>query len=244
MEFAWDEWDSSRPTRDRRTINARPSICPRGIEVRAPAPHNRGMKTRVLLLGTALAGLGLARIQPGEPPKITIRVSAMTAIPEKTLRVAGRTANEILSKAGLVLVWVDCMSAPASCLTDEGPNEFRLYMLASRRSKVLHEDTEGYAVLLPPGEGQSYAGVYYPLTGGAADRFPYQVPYLLGAAMAHEIGHLLLGAKAHTPTGLMAARFDAEHAMLASRGELRFTSGQAARLRAEAWRRINRSTQP
>jgi hypothetical protein len=47
---------------------------------------------------------------------------------------------------------------------------------------------------------------------------------LLGAAMAHEIGHLLFG-PSHAYAGVMSPRLGAKEMALAGRGELRFEKG-------------------
>jgi hypothetical protein len=53
----------------------------------------------------------------------------------------------------------------------------------------------------------------------------------MGAIIAHEIGHLLLGSNAHAAIGIMRAHWqDAELRML-SKGELLFTTEQGARMR-------------
>ncbi len=51
--------------------------------------------------------------------------------------------------------------------------------------------------------------------------------------MAHEIGHLLLGPKRHSRSGIMRARWDQEDLRLAAEARLRFTSQQAELIRAE-----------
>jgi hypothetical protein len=55
---------------------------------------------------------------------------------------------------------------------------------------------------------------------------------LLGHAMAHEMGHLLLP-YGHSATGLMRAEWDARDLRLAADGRLNFTSDQAALIRGQ-----------
>jgi len=56
---------------------------------------------------------------------------------------------------------------------------------------------------------------------------------ILGNAIAHELGHLLLGPRAHSPTGVMTPHWSRDFLKLASRDFLRFTPEQAERLRAQ-----------
>ncbi|MGD1157501.1 MAG: hypothetical protein ABSA41_16970, partial [Terriglobia bacterium] len=66
--------------------------------------------------------------------------------------------------------------------------------------------------------------------------------HILGHGIAHEIGHLLLRTLKHNGRGLMRANWGPEELQLASRGLLRFTPEEAARLRAEVRMRLIGST--
>src|SRR5262249_16089412 len=56
---------------------------------------------------------------------------------------------------------------------------------------------------------------------------------LLGAVAAHEVGHLLLGLRAHTLWGIMAPRWSGEALRQVGMGRLLFTPEQAARMRGK-----------
>ena len=56
---------------------------------------------------------------------------------------------------------------------------------------------------------------------------------LLGYALAHEIGHLLLGTNSHALNGIMRAHWTEEELRLASAGRFTFLPQQAAKMRAE-----------
>jgi hypothetical protein len=60
---------------------------------------------------------------------------------------------------------------------------------------------------------------------------------ILGAAMAHEIGHLMLGSEQHSPTGMMRETWLSSDLSAASQGLLCFSTGEAALMRAEVLRR-------
>jgi hypothetical protein len=61
---------------------------------------------------------------------------------------------------------------------------------------------------------------------------------ILGHAMAHEIGHLLLNLQTHSDTGIMRGDWDGRMLQDACYGYLLFTRQQAAVIRAEAHRRL------
>jgi len=60
------------------------------------------------------------------------------------------------------------------------------------------------------------------------------LPDILGHAMAHEIGHLLLG-PSHSPAGIMRAEWTRKDLESAARNELSFTPQQMELLRASVY---------
>ena len=62
-------------------------------------------------------------------------------------------------------------------------------------------------------------------------------PALLGAAMAHELGHVLLGSQQHSRDGIMSAHLRSSQLALAARGTLLFNDAQAEAIRSEVSRR-------
>jgi len=56
---------------------------------------------------------------------------------------------------------------------------------------------------------------------------------LLGHALAHEIGHLLLGPNSHSRTGIMRAHWNHDEIERIARAQLLFTDQQAQRIRKE-----------
>lgn len=61
---------------------------------------------------------------------------------------------------------------------------------------------------------------------------------ILGAAAAHEIGHLLLRQTSHSPVGIMRPEFRKEDFQYFNLRHLRFTDEQAQAMRAEVLARI------
>ena len=160
-------------------------------------------------------------------PGITVRVLNPAGVPAKTLRKAERVAAAILDAAGIAITWLEC-----PCPSTLGRHEFWLHLLKHRPPKM-QGDTTGFAVLMPERDGAvSYAGVVWPAVEEVADGLESEVSDVLGATVAHEIGHILLGSKAHTPFGIMCSRLQRTHIGMAARGELRFAPEQARRMQA------------
>jgi hypothetical protein len=208
----------------------------------------------MLLLGLSLAPLALANMDSGGvhspmhgPPgrRIAIRVVNSPVVPVKSLAQAEKIAGQILANAAVEVIWVDCDTAALGqtdnpCAQDRGPTDFWLHML-KRNPQNFYGDVTGFAMLTPLWkDGECYAGVSYPMVEAAAKSLDVEVSHILGATLAHEIGHLLLGAHSHFPTGVMCPRFGRQQLRMVARGELLFTPEQAARIRAEVARRVAR----
>jgi hypothetical protein len=153
-------------------------------------------------------------------PSITVTLHGQDQLPAAEWSRAQALATRILNRAGLGTTWGSgtACEPPALCVH-----------LSRARPSTLHADTAGYAVLLP---GAGHASVYLPGVERTAAQLSVDRATVLGATLAHEIGHLLLGAT-HT-SGIMSARFDRPQMRAAERGELLFCDEDARRLRRPA----------
>ena len=194
------------------------------------------MKKRIygiwLLLSVSLGCLGAnERAMGPKRPKAGIRIRVLNpaSIPAGTLRKAEQLAGDVLDAAGIEITWLEC-----PCQPELGPNEFWLHLLKNRPSRI-RGDATGFAVLMHGQDGAvSYAGVVWPAVEEVASNLESEVSDVLGATVAHEIGHILLGSKAHTRGGIMSSRFERVEMRMAANGELRFSPDQAQRMRANA----------
>jgi hypothetical protein len=88
----------------------------------------------------------------------------------------------------------------------------------------------GYSLLFQKAEGTTpAAGVFYPAARDLADKSGAGIHQVLGAAIAHEVCHLLIGER-HSPNGIMRARWRRQELELVSIGELHFSKDEAARM--------------
>ena len=203
----------------------------------------------ILILGfsivthfTAAAGSSAGSSTPA--PRLTVRVFNYAQVPLHTQSDGQRIAARIFHRAGIETSWLDCSltsegkyqmsdceeSAPASSLALSlvpGPPA----TIAQFGSKTL-----GVAALSEKGTPAA-AGVFYDQVQKLARGDAASTAMILGHAMAHELGHLLLGTNSHSPVGLMRAQWSRRDLQLASAGDLGFTEGQAALIRDETVRR-------
>ena len=177
------------------------------------------MKTKLascLVLGFLLAtnSSGAARSSQAAPDhqlvQITIGIYDYAHADPSVLHDAERTAARILGKAGVKTVWLDCHaddSSPlvAACAPPNVPATLLVFRILpdsmAKGFRRVHGDTLGFAAL---GEELSRdAWVFYDRVTDFSKRQQLTFERVLGAVIAHELGHLLLGETEHPNAGLM-----------------------------------------
>ena len=175
--------------------------------------------------------------------EIRVRIQDYAQVSTATLADAIATASTILAHAGVGLVWANC--APDSetrdtvCSTPLGPMDLQVRILNRVMAERSHASRHsmGYAILAGP--YPSIASVFYHRAvelekGSVANRAD-----ILGAMLAHEIGHLLLGQKSHSGGGILRAQWSDQELKLIARGRMWFTPEETSRmipLATERWR--------
>jgi len=178
----------------------------------------------------ALAAIAGARGETAA--RITARVVNSAKVEERTVAEAEEQAGHVMAKAGIGVVWQDC-SAVGACASELGRSEFWIHV-ANWKPAGKTVEMLGFTALLDPdsAQGPYLAGVYYPMVKQMVSEFLIDEAPILGAAIAHEIGHLL-GAR-HSLNGIMRPQFNPRSMVEFSGGGLLFSEDQAVRIRASA----------
>jgi len=181
------------------------------------------------LLGTALSATAFASATT-DGPGITRLVFNFRQAPAETLLKAEKEAGRILEQVGLPVTWRDCPTGNEPCR--KGPGRvFFLAMMAGPVRNNFSDTISGYAVL-----PAHLAAVYYDylprLPGGESNK--NDTALVLGCVIAHELGHLLLGAHGHSIAGIMQAHWGMEQAQLALISQLSFLPEEARLMHADA----------
>jgi|SRR5579883_569361 len=183
----------------------------------------------------AIAAIVICSILPAgarqapPPAPIRIRVVNVAHVPGPELAAAEEIVGHIFQSAGLDPEWLDCDLPARPCNPGVQNSDLWLQILPTR-PRVLEPGAAGYALLTPDCISCGYAAVSYAAVQAISRQWKCELTTLLGAAMAHELGHLLLGAR-HSADGVMAAHFRREAVSRAGRGELLFDAKQAKELR-------------
>lgn len=197
------------------------------------------------LLCLALAPLHAAA-DTGRETDVVVRVYDGTHA-ERALRTGAiQQASDILAATGLAVAWHDCTGDAIRRQCDNLPNARTLIVriaprfvsgAAFARGRIEARGTAdssgavlGFAVVEQSSGGGVMATVFLDRVFAVARRAGIDASVLLGRAISHEVGHLLLASNAHAESGLMREVWtDAELALDRPRDWL-FTAAEERRL--------------
>ena len=184
--------------------------------------------------------------QAGANLEVTIHVYDYAGIAPAVLADAEAFAARILHKAGLRTQWSNCRLFPASemCAAAGGVTHLYIRLLPEAMASKIAAPARmlGMAVLTSRGTFPVDAYVFTERVGAFAEQDRYPVPPLLGAAITHEVGHLL--GNAHTINGIMSAPWRPKERKDALMGVLTFSRKQSEQIRADVSQRMSGSNEP
>jgi hypothetical protein len=170
---------------------------------------------------------------PEASNKIMVHVYNYGAVQPPTVDRAELEARRIFRKAGIETEWFNAVTREGTtsitlCKDARGPSHVILEILP----RSMKEHTFGVAFDDVGQDFGSCAYVFYDSVKKLAARTTVGRDVLLAHLLAHEIGHLLLGPKSHSPVGIMRAEWSAKDLDEAATGGLVFTSTESERMRS------------
>jgi hypothetical protein len=168
--------------------------------------------------------------------QITVRINDYAHVKSPVLVQAEQTAGDILGKAGVDTIWVECQGgqtspADVACAAPMTPLDFILNVLPRSMFQPLHpqEGVLGRALESTGKDFGFFAYIFYDSVKDCAGQF--DLGQYLGDVFAHELGHLLLGTNSHSRHGLMCAFRSRKELLIAEqRGGLFFSSSETKRI--------------
>jgi hypothetical protein len=202
------------------------------------------LKTCLLFTVTSTFACG----QAAANLEITIHVDDYAGIDPGLLAETEAIAARILQEAGLRTQWSNCRfsTTERTCAaTGGGVTHLYIRLLPEAMAGKLAASTKILGMSLPISRGTFPVGAYVfsERVGVFAEQNRDLVPPLLGAAITHEVGHLLLAGNAHTVTGLMSAHWGPKERQDALMGVLTFSRRQSEQIRADVSQRMSGSNQ-
>jgi hypothetical protein len=174
-------------------------------------------------------------------PVIRVRIYNDAYVHGPELREAERQAASLFARAGVRIAWtVYTQERPAGRPQPEDSGTDFVVRIVPASMAAHYSPKPGVL-----GQSRLPSGIHGPTPGGAANVFYESVKDLasdsgafigeaLGDAMAHELGHLLLGSE-HSSGGIMKARWTIQELRIASQGGLPFSPAQVVLLQSAAW---------
>jgi hypothetical protein len=149
--------------------------------------------------GNAAAVVDTPRVPDVSKARVTVRVYSSTNLATGTQRASLEVAQATFAAASVQIVWKIC--ALVACDTPLSATELvvRLVQLSDRAG----DHHLGDALIDPDKRTGVLATVYVNRTMRLARELEIDHDKLLGRAIAHEIGHLLLATNTHAASGLM-----------------------------------------
>ena len=172
--------------------------------------------------------------------KITLRMYNYAISRDLLARSEGE-ATAILNQAGLEVAWVDCPLATTelenypSCQEPMGTADFVLKILTAQEADRFptHKEAMGRALECTRDQIGCSAYVFHRDVQELARYGDATESQLMGHALAHEIGHLLLGPNSHTAIGVMRSHWRRQDLQTIATAYLFFTDQQSRRIRDE-----------
>ena len=194
-----------------------------------------------MILGLMLVAVpGFSRTAVSEV-HVTIRLMDYVGLPASARSEAVDTAKHILGQAGVAVDFIECYSGgmgtgTPACAAPLGPTDLILRICPPRMAA---KGTQlAYAAMTADG------GVYITVFVDPAKRIArirtLSDGVLLGHSIAHEIGHMLLGANSHSSSGIMRAVWRLVDEEWMAKGALVFDAGQAKAMRSVLMARSSR----
>lgn len=167
---------------------------------------------------------------------VTVRSYNYASVPAEQLGAARSEAERIFRRAGIAIAWIDCQvpgaDAAAPCTEPLLAGRDLMLRLMDRAPAAQERSVAlGESML----DREQRSGVLMTIDIGPvraiAERSATPTPTLLGRAIAHEIGHLLLGSGEHPRLGLMRAHWSNDELRGLKPAHWGFSSREAAQMR-------------
>lgn len=166
---------------------------------------------------------------------LLVRIYDNAGVLTNELAAALRTTHDILRRADLSVDWVQCRArrdgpVPVVCDQPLSSGDVVVRLIEGSDKETGERRALGYSLFDANGVS-GFATVYVDRVDWLAKRAQYPRAPVLGRAIAHEIGHLLLRSNAHTETGLMREVWTAEQVARNRREDWTFSADQGGDLR-------------
>jgi hypothetical protein len=193
------------------------------------------------LMAVSLAAQPRQRNGRAGAPRLQIRLYDTAGMAAPDLALARETVDAIYARAGVEVDWVDC-SAPVptgECAKVPGLSTV-LVRVVPQKSPIA--DALGDSLIDYVAHRGTLATIFAGQVRAMAARARVGAGLLLGRAMAHEIGHILLGSTEHSAAGLMRAHWYDDDLLRNDPADWTFAAPDGGRMHLAAAARVDDGT--
>jgi hypothetical protein len=133
--------------------------------------------------------------------QLVVRIYDSVGVSPAELDRARASAGAILTSVGIEPIWRPCHVE--TCTGPVKPHEIAIRIV--RSGPASEKDSLGFSVIDVPRRAGSLGTIYQDRVEDLAAQAGVDLGELLGRAVVHEIGHMLIGTPAHARFGLMRA---------------------------------------
>lgn len=206
----------------------------------------------MVVMATALVTAVASAVEAGPFERLqahvslTVRTYDRFNVPQSDLRTAQTLAAAILRAAGIDTAWLNCYVGNRKALNtsprcDQSPDSADVILrITALRQETDHLVTMGSSLVSQEREAPWLATIFADRVLDVAQSASTNAAGILGLAIAHELGHLLLGTRAHAETGLMRAGWSHYELRRARAADWRFLDEEADIMRRRLRSRMSR----
>jgi hypothetical protein len=204
---------------------------PAGQAQHAAMTQNLLVRNASLVFGLMITASAASPSTNPAEVRLAVRVHDYANLPAGARDEITANAKRVLRQAGVSAEFVLCFrdgaeSGAPTCNGPLGPADLVLRILEPKLA--VRSEQLGYAAMTP--EGGGYITVFVNPTQRRARIDTLSDGIFLGYAVAHEIGHLLLGANSHSSSGVMRSLWRPCDEEWMARGVLLFETAQARQM--------------
>jgi hypothetical protein len=171
--------------------------------------------------------------------RVSIRVYNLSGMPFGTMERALREVSRIFTQVDTNVHWElgDPEAEEAHSTDQSGPASFRdqharsYLVVRIGRGLARNVPSASLGVSLPNAQYGVSATVFQERVESLCQTAGQDFAIILGHAIAHELGHVVLASHGHTPAGIMRARWGRADFDQAATGRLGFTAQQGVEIR-------------
>ena len=192
---------------------------------------------RCTWLFAVAAATSLINIQEAvaqEPARLTVRVAIhdSAAVPFDVLETARIKTAAAFAKAGIDLSWDVPSGGAGACRPDDEARFCIQVLLRPRNPQFEPGQRRIMGMALAADQLRAVLSLYFDAVTDVARRYGSPRGDVLGLALAHEMGHVLLPPPSHSGTGIMQPSWEGDDLRHVLLGDTTFTDAQVLTMRS------------